>query len=205
MWLSRTTLSVVIGLGIVLAGASISNAYVITFDDQAANTYYFPGQSFASNGTTVALTDFQFASGAIWPANVARIVTAAPYGLIGNALALTGTVAGAVLPNPVSLISLQYAAIDNTEGILVVNGQELRFSTSPVQLNGQSVGGALVFVTAGPVPMAGLNMGTLSLSGNITSVQLGGQNVMLDAIQVPEPATLALLSLGGLLIARKRK
>ncbi len=205
MWLRRTTLAAV-ALSIMLAGAGTVRASVVDFDDVTPVTYYFPGQGIITGGMTLPVSNYVYANGATWPASLAAIVNGDPYGLSGSALALTSTQVSVPVATPSPAhTSFEYAAIDGTEGALLVNGQVFRYQSDPLELNGLSLGGVTLSVS-GAASAGGFDTGTLSIAGPISSFQVGGANLMVDTITfTPEPATLCLLALGGLTVALARK
>lgn len=211
MWLRRTTLTV-IGVVAVLVGTGAANAFVVTFDDSGLTTgkYYFPGDPISSDGIAFTLSDYVNANGAIWVADIARLVNGTNYALSGNALAMTGMTASTTFATAPQQLVIHVAGITGKEGALVINQDTqhpLRFDSSALQLDGSRAAGVNVAASAAGAVPTGYYAGTITLTGNITSIDIGGANLMIDNISdvVPEPATLGLLALGGLLAVRRRK
>ena len=105
---------------------------------------------------------------------------------------------------PLDGLSMQFGeGPNNTDARITVNGNTIS-GTSFVGLGGLIAG---TNVTLFVVP-TGINTGALFFMGDITSFVIGGEDIYIDNIvasQIPEPATLALLGLGGLTLIRKKR
>lgn len=104
---------------------------------------------------------------------------------------------------PVTGAAFEYADFGGDEN-LVINGTVLElpdFSSAPAMVGAVSI-------NVSP-PMGGSPIGQVSLSGPISSLAIGGQELGIDNVRfryVPEPTTLSLAGLGlvGCLLSRRR-
>ncbi len=92
--------------------------------------------------------------------------------------------------------------IDVTAGGLELNGQQFNDFTFNA-LSGFGEGTYTLFQSVNTTGLLGANL-TGTISGYDAALSLSGNNVILTVSAIPEPASLALLGLGGLLIVGRR-
>ncbi len=131
-----------------------------------------------TNGIAVSVADFEVGGNTVF--NVAS-VDAAPPGLgTGQALRVNNIsldVDLSGLPFAVREVHVDYLDLGGTEN-LAVNGSAV--FVGDIAAAPPTLGGVAVSVTAGPVP--GGTRGTVVLTGNITSLRIGGQELWIDNI-----------------------
>ncbi len=191
----------VLALAMCLAGPQTVAMGFETFDfeDLTVSDVYHVGDPLTTGGETFSMSPFQWANSS-WTSNGScQVHNAGMAGGTGNDLELNninlGATFGTAAPFLIVLIG-EYGGNVNLE----VNG-DFRNVGSFDLLNNQVVGGATVAVTS-----LGLVTGALYLHGAISSFKIGGQELWIDDLTIPEPATLSLLALGSLgLMRRKRR
>ena len=192
MRLNKTISSLVVFL--VLACATNSFALTIEFEDLPPATSYNIGETFYPS--SVPVTVGPFSTGGI--------------AFVSNAGLAAGSGQEIGLQNvsldfdfgPLDGLSMQFGETFNAGSVTITVNGEAVAATDFTDLAG-TIGGVNVFV----VP-TGINTGALFFMGNITSFVIGGDDIYIDNIvasQIPEPATLALLGLGGLTLIRKKR
>ncbi len=192
----------------VMGIVGASQGIVVTFDDLAfGQTYPVPG-SFVTQGTQVQLTPYVHPDQTVMTGGTATVQNGAPLNWLGGSLLQVWTDAQYVLPAAATGGSLQWAVpASGTEGRLVINGQPMWFASSPMDLNGQTLAGVTLLSIPGPT-VSSANTGVLFLIGNFNTVAFGGMVMSVDNViistNVPEPATMALLALGGVLLIRRK-
>lgn len=189
---------IVSSLVVLVVLACTANSFALTIDFEALA----PGGSFNVG---------QF----ITPLPIAVEVTGA-FG--GTAKVTSGFAGGAGKEIWIENASLDFS-FGPLDGLSMQFGEGTSNSNVSITVNGKTINGAGGFaglsngVIIGTnvqlfVIPTGINTGALFFMGNISSFVIGGEDIYLDNIvasQIPEPATLALLGLGGLTLIRKKR
>jgi hypothetical protein len=177
---------------------------VIDFDDVPAAAAYHVGDTLSSSGYDFALTDFQWGGGTWTSGGVAGVAT---WGT------LSGSTGQAIYPNNINLaltlaspapylrvLFANYGGDLNVE----VNG-DFRNVTNFMSLDGTVIGGATLTVSLVTPSSSADEEGELYFDGAINSFKIGGQEMIMDNVAIPEPASLSLLAMGGLAMLRRRR
>ena len=177
---------------VVLACAANSFALTIDFETLPASTSFNVGDIVAPLPVFVTVEDI---SG-------------------GTAFVTSGFAGGSGQEIGIQNVSLNFD-FGPLDGLSMQFGEGTSNSNVSIVVNGMTVSGAGFAGLAGPVGGAtlfvvptGINTGALFFMGNISTFAIGGEDIYLDNIvasQIPEPATLALLGLGGLTLIRKKR
>jgi hypothetical protein len=147
----------------------------VNFDSQTLGTLASVGDSFVDQGVTVSVERFQGSNTTWTTSGHSRIDPAAQAGGSGHALNANnvnvrfgfGRIGG---------IRAKFGEYGGNVNLYV--NADFRNVSNLADLNGQTVGGALVTVTGG----TGNNLGTLTLGGIIEGFAIGGQELWLDDI-----------------------
>ena len=186
----------------LLAVCGIASAYVVTFDDLTAGDQYYVGDTFTSGtlgGMDAVGSDFYWLPMGSTDSGVATVEAGGLAGGSGNEIHLNNINLDFSFDiNPLYGLSLMFGEHGGNVN-LSING-DMKNVEDFSALNMTTIGGTTVLV-------AGTNTsGAIVVIGDITSFGIGGQELWIDNIvaSVPEPATMALLGLGGLLLRKRR-
>ena len=183
---------------------SMVHASVITFEDLTVDDEYHVGDTFVSGGIQITGEKFFWLPSDSTDTGFASVQNPVPTNAGGsgkeiwlNNINLSFDFSFA----PFEGVSLQYGEYGGNVN-LEINGVQHNVADFPL-LNGMNIGGAMVTVVDDGTK------GAIFATGPIDSFSIGGQELVIDNIIacIPEPATLALLGLGGLsaLALGKRK
>lgn len=150
----------------------------VTFDDLTPGTHYNVGQTFTSNGVTVAVQAFTWSNGTVTSTGRANILAAARAGGSGvevnaNNVNLRFDFGGS--SGGLSYLFGEYGGNLNID----VNGDFRNFDNFSA-LNNQTVGGVAPSVVNG----FGNDRGRVTLNGAVQSFAVGGQELYLDNVCV---------------------
>ncbi|MBM4104595.1 MAG: PEP-CTERM sorting domain-containing protein [Planctomycetes bacterium] len=177
---------------------SVAGAYVVTFENLTLGNEFHVGDTFTSGGMTATGGEYFWASGSTL-AGVATVKNDGKAGGAGNEIWFNNiNLNFSYAVKPLSGVSLMFGEYGGNVN-LSING-DLKKAADFSALNGTTIGGATVFVTGSNAS------GSIFAVGPISSFGIGGQELAIDNIIacIPEPASMALVALGGLLF-RKHK
>lgn len=214
----RSTLTIGTAAAAMLLTAASAQALVVDFNGLTPGTKYGdsfgnnPGDTFfTENGVDVVGRTFELSSPSFTAFNRAEVGNAVnggtatlpqplSYDNISTAFQFPSSFGG----NPPTQVSFQFQEFGG-ESNFAVNGSAIQEPAGLINLNGATIGGASVSVTQSPI--TGGVEGVVTVSGTeIDSLLFGGQEVAIDNVEaVPEPASLALLGVGGLALLKRRR
>ncbi|MFP4224577.1 MAG: PEP-CTERM sorting domain-containing protein [Phycisphaeraceae bacterium] len=193
-----------VGLVSAVALAGAAQGAVIDFEDLTAGTQYQVGDAIDTDGSTLAVSSFTWSSGNPTSSGFAEVGTDSLAGAAGNEMAVNNVNLDLQIPVPLTGVSLQFGEYGGNVN-LEING-DFRNVGNFTDLDGATVGGVNVQALAAGTP--GNSSGALFAMGPIDSFSIGGQELWVDnliASAVPEPASAALLGLGGVLLLGRRR
>ncbi len=183
----------------LVATAGLAAADLASFNDLTVGDEYMVGDSFTSDGITFDILDFT--PGSMF-SNRARVDDNLMAGGDGFDLELNNVRLELAVPfSSVPSVTIFFGQFGGDNNIFV-NGDMISTATF-YDVDGMSVGGATIDVAdlgGGP------SFGRLTVTGDIESFGISGQELWVDNLRfaIPAPATLPLLA-GGLLAPRRRR
>ena len=193
----RKLLTIIFLLILSTSTTNTIQASVVDFDDLISGTIYNVGDSFISSGVLMTVVDFQW-SGGTWVSDgnvpIGNGLLAGGY---GNELEwINNANVDFDFGGIVNDIAFQF--MDGGGNLNIEINGDFRNINEFSDIDGLSVGGTSVVLAGTP------SYGTLYINGTINSFSVGGQELNIDNVwYVPEPATLLMLSLGGLILRRR--
>lgn len=185
----------------IIGLSSFGHAYVIDFEDMVAPPGTFGvGDSFVTSGVTVTGMEFAWLPSGSTDQGVATLQTDGAAGATGNEIWTNNiNLSFGFSVQPLQGLSFQFGDSGGNENISI-NG-DFRNVNSLTELHGLTVGGAVITVI-----QTGNGQGALFAIGEVSSFAVGGQEFAIDNVIacIPEPASMALLGLGALLLRRRR-
>ena len=187
---------------ILLPASFAAHSAVLDFEDLTLGGTYIVGDSFVTSGVTVLANDFFFSDDTRYSGGRANVVNTGLAGGSGNELEINNINLDFNFGGPIPGLDLMFGEYGGNLNINI-NGILSNFENF-IDINGTIIAGVSVAVVNG----LGDDIGTLSLTGNINSFALGGQELYIDNVSViPIPAALWLFVTGliGLIGYGKRR
>ncbi len=193
-------LAIAVVAGVLVCAVAPAGAVTVDVEDMLLGSSFSVGQTFTSGGMSATVKKFNLlpsgtASGTVTVGDNKHA------GGAGNELLLENANIDLSFGIPLNGIGLQYGDLGGNLN-LNINGDFQNFQDF-VDVDNMVIGGTNVFV----VVDAG-GAGAVFVVGPVSTFSVGGQELAIDNIianGIPEPATLALLGLGGLTLIRRRK
>ncbi|GAB4255337.1 MAG: hypothetical protein Kow0092_00330 [Deferrisomatales bacterium] len=157
------------------------------FEDLQMGERFDVGDRFTSSEVDLGVVPFVLPDGTVVGTGHVFVGAGSGAGGRGHGLVLRSASAGAVAGLPVEAVSFRFGNLGGSVN-LAVNG-ELRVVESFGELDGDRVGGAAVSV----LPGSGPERGRVRLSGEIRSVVLGGQELVVDDVAARAKVDMAFL------------
>jgi len=182
------------------ATSGLALADLASFNDLVLDTEYMVGDTFTSDGIGFEILDFR--PGVMF-SNLARVHDDLMAGGDGLDLELNNVRLELMVPfSSIPSVTIFFGQFGG-ENNLFVNGDMLTSGTI-FDLDGMMIGGATIEVAdlgGGPT------QGRLTVTGDIESFGISGQELWVDNLRfvVPTPSSLALLTGAGLICARRRR
>lgn len=197
-------------LGFALVAAQAPAQTTLDFEDIPGASGGV-GATLTSGGVDMELQDYLWPGGTVFGGGTATVDTH-PVTVIGsgnmlypNNINVLFDFAGTI--GQQSQVSIDYADlggnvnfhVNPSAGGAIINVSDFSDPT----INGATINGVSVSVTT-TTGVGSDNWGTITLTGPVDQVLIGGQESFFDDIRaVPEPGSLALLGLGGLTLLRR--
>lgn len=156
--------------------SSGSQESCIDFEQQVLSTVYNVGDVFTEDGVTITMRDFVDGGGGVTATGEATIENSLQAGHAGQELAVNNINVSFRFGGSNEGISLFFGEYGGNLNIRV-NGDFRNFDNF-VDINGAIIGGATVAVVNG----LGNDMGTLTLSGTVEILTIGGQELWIDHV-----------------------
>ena len=185
----------------IIGLSSFGHAYVIDFEDMVAPPSTFNvGDMFVTGGVTVTCQDFTWSNDIVYSGGTATLQSNGDAGATGNEIWTNNiNLHFDFSALPVHGLSFQFGDFGGNENLTI--NDEFKNVNSLTELHGLTVGGAMITVI-----QTANGQGALFATGEIESFAVGGQEFAIDNVIacIPEPASMALLGLGALLLRRRR-
>jgi len=182
--------------------SSAANAVTLEFD-QGLNTgqQFTPGDTFTTEGVDFAVSDFT-AGGGQTTSGFVEVVDSSQAGGFADELQINNVNIEPEIDQTLDGLSLMYGEFGGNLN-LEINGEFENFDNF-ADINQTMIGGTDVFT--GDVGTPGQSRGFMTVTGPINQFAIGGQELFVDNVvsSIPEPASLALLGLGGTLMLTGR-
>lgn len=197
--LSLTSTTVVLALGLTVAGSANATAILRADFDPSAHTYGLAGA--VTNATTTTNGEVTLVNGVVRTTTAGNIVAPAYYD--GN----DASVIRINFSNPVSAFGLDWISFKSNPTLSVFDSSNNLLESLTLDWTAFPVATAASY----PYGFIGLNEGANSIAYATIDTPLNGNELFVDnliyqtaAVSVPEPASLSLLAIGAALLRRKQ-
>jgi hypothetical protein len=194
-----------LGLLIVAVGfAQSARAAMMNFEDLSLGTTYHVTESFNSAGVVVVAQPFELPDHTLYDGGEATVENTGRANGAGNEIHANNINLSFNFGIALDGLALQYGEYGGNLNINI-NHSFLNFSNFH-DIHNTTIGGVLVFTL--DTGIAGESSGAMFLMGNIGTFVIGGQQLWIDnvvASPVPEPATILLFGLGGIIMLVRNK
>ena len=178
-----------------------ADALTLEFSDLTAGTTYNVGDSFTSSGALITAEQYYHSGGGSTTSGYAAVETGGVAGGAGNELRTNNINLRFDFGAPLDGLALEYGYQGGNVNV-EING--VLANVADMMAVPTTLGGTDVFT----FDSSGSDGHLFVVGGQINSFAIGGQELVIDNIVasvIPEPATVALLGIGGVLAFTRRK